>query len=99
MVKADIEIENYTKIMISQVVLEIGEDRKHQTYDPISKIPLKHNQCGLLVQRLYKESWKKLLHLHQRCVSTLCLFSLIYIYAWPVSFKFVFVPHELVSRR
>jgi hypothetical protein len=74
-------------------------ERKHQTYDLISEIPLKHNQCGLLEQRLDKESWKKLLHLHQRIVSVLHLFSLIYIYAWPVSFKFVFVPHELVSSR
>jgi hypothetical protein len=27
------------------------------------------------------------------------LFSLIYIYAWPVSFKVVFILHELVSIR
>jgi hypothetical protein len=29
-------------------------ERKHQTYDLISEIPLKHNQCGLLEKILDK---------------------------------------------
>jgi hypothetical protein len=30
----------------------IGEYIKHQTYDLISEISLKHNQCGLLEKRV-----------------------------------------------
>jgi hypothetical protein len=44
----------------------------------------------ILSKGLDKESLVKLMHLHHHC-KNFSLFSLVYICAWPVSFKFVYV--------
>jgi hypothetical protein len=51
-----------------------------------------------LIKGLDKESLAKMLHIHHGC-KNFYLFSLIYICAWPVYFKVVFILHELVSIR
>jgi hypothetical protein len=47
---------------------------------------------------LDKENCKKLLHLHSKDCKYVYLFSLI-INVWPISFKFMFIPHEFFYSR
>jgi hypothetical protein len=66
---------------------------KHQTYDLIREISLKHNHfvCGLLEQRVGQGELGEVVAPTSMVCKYSLLFSLIYICAWPVSFKVVFI--------
>jgi hypothetical protein len=55
--------------------------------------------CGLLEQRVGQGELGEVVAPSSKVCKYSLLFSLIYICAWPVSFKVVFILHELVSIR
>jgi hypothetical protein len=55
--------------------------------------------CGLFEQRVGQGELGEVVAPSSKVCKYSLLFSLIYICAWPVSFKVVFILHELVSIR